>query len=84
MFIVSESISFQLRRSGTLLSRILTYNISLRWSFCLWVRFRIYKHSAPPELKRFYFRVRNVAEPNPHLQHFAPLELLSLGEVPYL
>ncbi len=58
MFIVSESISFQLRRSGTLLSRILTYNISLRWSFCLWVRFRIYKHSAPPELKRFYFRVR--------------------------
>jgi len=27
---------------------------------------------------------RNVAEANPHLQHFAPLELLSFGNVPYL
>ena len=23
------------------------------WSSCLWVTVRIYKHSAPPELKRF-------------------------------
>ena len=27
---------------------------------------------------------RNVAEPNRRLQHFAPLELLSLGYFPYL
>jgi hypothetical protein len=27
---------------------------------------------------------RNVAEANTRLQHFAPLELLSLGDVPYL
>ena len=27
---------------------------------------------------------RNVAEANTRLQHFAPLELLSLGNVPYL
>jgi hypothetical protein len=35
-----------------LLRRILAYNISLLWSFGLWVTFRIYKHSAPLELKR--------------------------------
>jgi len=34
------------------LRRILAYNISLLWSSYLWVTFRIYKHSAPPELKR--------------------------------
>lgn len=35
-----------------LLRRILlACNISLRWSSCLWVTFRIYKHSAPPERK---------------------------------
>ena len=27
---------------------------------------------------------RNVSEANPRLKHFAPLELLSLGDVPYL
>jgi hypothetical protein len=36
-----------------LLRPILAYHISLLWSSCLWVTFRIYKHSAPPELKRW-------------------------------
>jgi NADPH:quinone reductase-like Zn-dependent oxidoreductase len=35
-----------------LLIRIVAYNISLLWSFCLWATFRVYKHSAPPELTR--------------------------------
>ena len=35
-----------------LLIRIVAYNISLLWSSGPWVRFRVYKHSAPPELTR--------------------------------
>ena len=35
-----------------LLRQIFAYNISLLWSSCLWVTLPIYKHSAPPELKR--------------------------------
>lgn len=35
-----------------LLRRMVAYNISLLWSFRLWVTFRVYKHSAPPELTR--------------------------------
>jgi hypothetical protein len=53
MFIVTAANPMtQLRRSGVLLIRIVAYNISLLWSFCLWVTFRVYKHSAPPELTR--------------------------------
>ena len=44
-----------------LLRRILAYNISLLWSFCLWVMFHFYKHSAPLELKRLVaVRTRSV------------------------
>jgi len=35
-----------------LLIRIVAYNISLLRSSGLWVTFRVYKHSAPPELTR--------------------------------
>ena len=35
-----------------LLIRIVAYNISLLLSSGLWVTFRIYRHSAPPELTR--------------------------------
>ena len=53
MFIVSALYRVsQLRRSGMLPKRIFADNISLLWSSCLWVAFRIYKHSAPSELKR--------------------------------
>ncbi len=44
MFIVSGLYRVsQLRRSGMLLTRIFAYDISLHWSSCLWVTFRIYK-----------------------------------------
>jgi len=53
IFIVSGSTRLsKLRRSGMLLIRIVAYNISLLRSSGLWVTFRVYKHSAPPELAR--------------------------------
>ena len=62
MFIVNGLHRFsRLQRSAMLLMGILTTNISLRWSSGPGVTLRIYKHSAPPELKRFAVAARRPA-----------------------
>ena len=53
MFIVRGSLEFfAAPEERHVLMRIIAYNISLLRSSGLWVSLRVYKHSAPPELKR--------------------------------